>query len=73
MGSRDNYYAYLLRIWREDQQSPWRASLQEAHAGQLLNFASLAQLIVFLEQRTAPNESEVGPISAKLEESDHEL
>ena len=49
----EDYQAYLLRLWREDETSPWRASLQEARAGQLLNFASVAQLIAYIEQKTA--------------------
>jgi hypothetical protein len=52
MGHQDNYHAYLLRLWREDASAPWRASLQEAHAGQLVNFASVAQLIAFIEEQT---------------------
>jgi hypothetical protein len=54
--SRDNYHAYLLRLWRDDENAPWRASLQEAHAGQLVSFASVAQLVAFIEQRAAPYE-----------------
>jgi hypothetical protein len=52
MSSEDNYQAYLLRLWRDDGQTPWRASLQEAQAGQLISFASVAQLVAFLEQQT---------------------
>jgi hypothetical protein len=52
MDSPENYQAYLLRLWREDEASPWRASLQDARVGQLLSFASVAQLIAYIEQRT---------------------
>jgi hypothetical protein len=52
MGHQNNYHAYLLRLWREDANTPWRASLQEAHAGRSFNFASVAQLIAFIEAQT---------------------
>lgn len=53
MSSEEIYQAYLLCLWRDDGQAPWRASLQEAQAGQLISFASVAQLIVYLEQQAA--------------------
>jgi hypothetical protein len=53
MSSEEIYQAYLLRLWRDDGQAPWRASLQEAQAGQLISFTSVAQLIVYLEQQAA--------------------
>lgn len=48
------YHAYLLRLWRDDEHTPWRASLQETQTGQrqLISFASVAQLIAFIEQKT---------------------
>jgi hypothetical protein len=61
MGHQDNYHAYLLRLWREDVDTPWRASLQEAHAGQSFNFASVAQLIAFIEEQTHASPEVHGP------------
>ena len=50
---RSNYYAYLLRLWREGQTSEsWRASLQNAATGQRLHFASLEDLYCFLQRQT---------------------
>lgn len=49
------YYAYLLRCWREKpqahlaHQSVWRFSLQDARTRQRRSFASLDELIAFLE------------------------
>ncbi|MFO7538195.1 MAG: hypothetical protein R6X32_09055 [Chloroflexota bacterium] len=56
MDNRDDYQAYLLRLWRDDENAPWRATLQEAHAGQLVSFSSVAQLIAFIEQQTASDQ-----------------
>ena len=43
-----NYHAYLLRIWREDEQSPWRAELVSPHTGDKQHFAADAELFQFL-------------------------
>jgi|GEM_PF-1184607 hypothetical protein len=54
-GEASNYYAYLLRLWREGQaDEPWRASLQSAATGQRMNFASLEDLFNFLQRQTGP-------------------
>jgi hypothetical protein len=47
------YYAYLLRLWREDPHQPWRAELEHPHTGQLHRFANPAQLFTFLTSLTA--------------------
>jgi hypothetical protein len=43
-----NYRAYLLRLWRASE-ARWWASLEDAHTGQRRTFATLAQLVAFLE------------------------
>ena len=55
-GERRRYISYLLRLWQtqEKGESAWRASLESAHTGERLGFASLAELYAFLEQETAP-------------------
>jgi transposase len=42
-GQQNNYHAYLLRLWRDDEFSAWRASLQDARAGELISFSSVSQ------------------------------
>jgi len=49
---KKDYQAYLLRIWREDRYSPWRASTQEVRAGKQMQFASLSELFDFLRSKT---------------------
>lgn len=46
------YQAYMLRIWQESDDLPWRASLQNPHTGEQKNFATLAHLYAFLERQT---------------------
>lgn len=44
------YHAFMVRLWRDDEKRPWRASLQNAHTGEEQHFASLARLIEHLKQ-----------------------
>lgn len=47
-----NYFSYLLRLWREGDAAPWRASLEDPHTGQRRNFARLQDLFEALESET---------------------
>ena len=47
-----NYCSYLLRLWRENEAAPWRASLEDAHTGKRRNFARLQDLFKALEEET---------------------
>ncbi|RIK44387.1 MAG: hypothetical protein DCC55_02800 [Chloroflexi bacterium] len=44
-----NYRAYLVRLWRDEAQEPWRASAQSVQSGELIRFATLEELFAFLE------------------------
>jgi len=46
-----NYYSYLLRLWRENEAAPWRASLEDAHTGERRSFSDAAKLLVFLREQ----------------------
>ncbi|MBK7895131.1 MAG: hypothetical protein WAS33_30350 [Candidatus Promineifilaceae bacterium] len=50
--SLQHYHAYLLRIWREEEGMPWRATLQNPHTGEQEGFASVEQLITFIREKT---------------------
>jgi hypothetical protein len=55
MNSEPNhYYAYLLRLWPgnagTEGAAGWRATLEDAHSGERLGFASLEQLFAHLMQ-----------------------
>lgn len=47
-----NYFSYLLRLWREGDAAPWRASLEDPHTGQRRNFARLQDLFEAIEEET---------------------
>ncbi len=54
---RPNYKAYLLRLWREDDSAPWRATLEDSRTGERVGFAKPKQLTAFLLQLTALDDS----------------
>jgi hypothetical protein len=48
-----DYLSYMLRLWRVDngdQETVWRASLQDSLTGQQVGFASLEELFAFLRR-----------------------
>ncbi len=47
-----DYFAFMLRLWRESDERPWRATLQNPHTGEQLNFATFEQLVNFLAEKT---------------------
>jgi hypothetical protein len=47
--TRDNYHAYMLRLWRADENGKWHATLQDPHTGQLLRFDSVESVFVYLQ------------------------
>jgi hypothetical protein len=46
------YKAYLVRFWQEGEQEPWRASAQSVQSGEVVHFATLHELFIFLEMQT---------------------
>ena len=48
---RPDYQAYLLRLWREGTQTPWRASLQSTSTEAMYHFATVEALFAFLDGR----------------------
>lgn len=54
-----HYTAYLIRLWQESPQTPWRASAQCASTGAKFYFATLDALFVFLQAQTTAGSSAV--------------
>ena len=46
-----NYHAYLIRLWREDEQQPWRAELVSPQSGEARRFATPEQAYAYLQQK----------------------
>jgi len=65
MTATGNYHAYLLRVWRETDAAPWRATLEDPHTGERLAFAGADQLLAYLRRQLPPGaEPEPGPPAA---------
>jgi hypothetical protein len=47
------YQAYLLRLWRESEADPWRATLEDPHTGERLGFSGADLLMAYLTQQLA--------------------
>lgn len=58
-----HYHAYLLRLWRGEDESPWRALLENPHTGEILRFASLADLFAYLAAATGDSPRPDLPLS----------
>ena len=50
--AKRKYMAYLLRLWREKQDGSWRATLENPNSGERAGFATLADLVTFLAEKT---------------------
>lgn len=46
------YQAYLIRLWQEEEQGEWRATLENPHTGERKGFANLDSLITYLRAKT---------------------
>lgn len=63
--AKDDYFSYLIRIWRvapvagreERETAVWRASLHDPHTGEARHFADLESLFVFLRRQTGDRPS----------------
>jgi len=55
------YCSYLVRLWQETPETPWRASAQSVQSGETVRFGSLQALYIFLEAQTAQGEESDAP------------
>ncbi len=47
-----NYFAYLLRLWRDGETASWRASLEAPGHSRIVTFPDLEALFAFLNTQT---------------------
>jgi len=46
------YQSYLVRLWQDDRQAPWRAVAQSVQTGEVMHFIDLESLFTFLQTQT---------------------
>lgn len=56
---RSNYQSYLIRLWRDDQGGPWRASLKSTATGETHAFGQAGSLLAFLAAQIESPDREV--------------
>lgn len=58
--SKQRYLSYLLRLWQtsDGKEQIWRASLESPGAGERRGFASLKDLVDFLQAQTESRDEE---------------
>lgn len=49
----ENSHSFLVRMWRDSPQEPWRASVRSVTGGRELHFVSPEKLFLFLHDRLA--------------------
>ncbi|HEX6509652.1 MAG TPA: hypothetical protein VF221_18640 [Chloroflexota bacterium] len=47
-----NYRAYLVRLWQESPDIPWRVLARDVETGEECRFATIEQLFLFLHRQT---------------------
>ena len=62
------YLSYLLRLWPIDAAS-WRASLEDPRNGERYGFASLQDLLSFLQAQAAAARANIAERSERHEEA----
>lgn len=50
--AKREYLAYLLRMWRDRADGPWRATLEDPHQREKVGFSSIKELITYLQSLT---------------------
>ena len=59
-----NYQSYLLRLWRDGADQPWRASLQSTATEEVERFGDLQALFAFLLDQLTTKDNACDPPSA---------
>jgi hypothetical protein len=52
---RSGYHSFMVRLWQDELQMPWRASAQSVQTGETICFADLENLFAFLQAQTEPS------------------
>jgi hypothetical protein len=59
--STRRHYAFVIRLWQDSVQAPWRVILQPADTGERLAFANLEELLFYLHRVCESDGGEILP------------
>jgi hypothetical protein len=54
--SSENYYAWVVRFWRENPLGPWRIALEAIPTGERRGFSDLESLCLYLQTHFNPEQ-----------------
>ena len=63
---KGNYRAYLVRLWQDGPNAPWRALTRNVLTQDEQHFASVEELFVFLQDQTLTKNRSADPVSPPL-------
>ncbi len=46
------YHSFMIRLWQEAPDAPWRVSVRSVETGEIVRFASLMALFSFMQEQT---------------------
>lgn len=49
----NTYKAFMIRLWQDDENAPWRASVQMVRTGETIHFASVLELLGFVRAQAS--------------------
>lgn len=50
--AEQHYHSYLVRVWQEGSQTPWRVLAQSIQSGETIHFTDLEGFFAFLRAQT---------------------
>jgi hypothetical protein len=56
--TQPTYLSYLLRLWRDGEEAPWRASLESVSTGEIHRFGDMEAMWRFLRERLERGDNE---------------
>lgn len=59
----ENCHSFLVRMWRDGPEEPWRASVKAVAGGREIHFVSPEKLFLFLHGQVAGGAQNAGGIS----------
>lgn len=58
------YHSYLIRLWQDHVQGPWRASAHCVQTGETVRFGSIEALLAYLMDQSATAREADAPSSS---------
>lgn len=56
-----SYKAFMVRLWQDDEDAPWRASVQTVRTGDVIHFATVFGLVSFLRDQATTRHVDAMP------------